>query len=229
MTIANALNILKTYPNFDIDKAGVTLRKNLKTEDATVDFINSYLVAHGKITLVPKSLNGNSPVRNEVDFIDLDSSMIEKPQSALNGFGELPPMPMGNDGFYKILYEQTRAELSDLKRRYDDAKDDKHKAEIELVANRSGVGAQLVQGVTALAPTLAGIFGGGGMAGVGSTETPQQQIQAQEVKKQAQDPKLVAIVQHYGTLDEETKTKVYNLLAKVFATPTLLDELLTQL
>ncbi|NTW18178.1 MAG: hypothetical protein HGA42_00590 [Nostocales cyanobacterium W4_Combined_metabat2_030] len=233
MTITQALQIIQTYPHYDIDKEGLTLRKNLKTGDATLDLINSYLSAHGKITLVPKYMNGNAPTRNENDSIALDSSMLEKVNPApVNGLGGFENIPASSpsESFYKILYEQSRAELSDLKRRYDDAKDEKHKAEIELVANKNGVGAQLVQGVTALAPALAGIFGGGvAGVGVGSTEAPSPSPMQQAQLEAAKDSKLVAIVQHYQTLDNEMKAKVYSLLAKLFSNPGQIDEILSLL
>ena len=224
MTIQYALNILKTYPFVDIDKEGETIRKQVKSEDVTAELLNSYLSAHKKIELVPKTAQGASTIRNTADTISLNSSMIESNVAGLNGISEdytrnpsALPQPVGGlEVFYKNLWEDAKNDVRDYKRRYEDAIADKHKLDIELAGNKNSFMSNLAPALAGLAPMLMG----GGVAPLAGTSEPQLNAPSPQP---IQDSRIVGIVKFFATLDEPTKAKFYELCGKIFTDTSQID------
>ncbi len=224
MNLKDVIEVLKTYSFVDIESRGVMVRKQYPTAELSEGILRSYLAIHSSLSVVPKKMLGNSPMRLTDETIHLDKSDIE----GMAGLGsiETPSVMRGSSAeseLYKIMYENARAEASEYKRKYEDALNDKHKAEIQLAAKGdSGLG-EIVQGLAGFAPIF---FGGGGAApALGDTSTNQQpQPQAQVVERA--DVRLQGIVRHFSTLTEENKAKVYNLLVKVFTDLDKIDQIL---
>lgn len=227
MTIQYALNILKTYPFVDIDKGGETIRKQIKSEDVTAELLNSYISAHKKIELVPKSTQGNTSIRNTSDTITLDSSMIEKSSNVggLNGISDdytrnpaALPQPVGAlEVFYKNLWEDAKNDVRDYKRRYEDAMAEKHKLDIEIAGNKNSFMSNLAPALGSLVP----MFMGGSTAPLAGT--PETQTTSQPQIQPIQDVRIKGIVQFFATLDEPTKAKFYELCGKIFADTSQID------
>lgn len=235
MELQNALSIARTYPYVDIDAEGRTIRKHLNTGELTPELLRSYVVAHQQVTIVPKKLNGNSPIRliGNAMTVDLGSIQNHQPRG-LDGFEpSFPPVApapssrqSGSEDLYRILYENAREEAREYKRKYEDALNDKHKVELELAGNKNSVVGDIAQGLAGFAPMLMGSMGGGvGVAGV----PQQQQPQPAPGLKPVSDVKLAAIIQYYNKLDDAGRQKVYELLAKVFADLSKIDQIISTL
>lgn len=233
MDVLAALNILKSYPLFDIDTlSGELKRKQLSPDMADENMIRGYVNMFGGIRLVPKKLIGASPMRlpSEAIEIRLTDLRPEYPvRQGLNGYLDTPPptyqMSRNSDNssaeLYRIMWENAKEEAREYKRKYEEAINDKHKAELELAGKGNGMGEVL----GAMAPALAGLMGGGA-AGVGNVpHTPQTAPALQPIK----DQKLGLIINYYNRLAPEDKEKVYNLLAKVFTDLSQIDTILEML
>lgn len=235
MDVSAALNILKSYPLFDIDTlSGETKRKQLSPDMADEKMIRGYVNAFGGIRLVPKKLIGASPMRLTSETIEIRVTDLrpEYPaQQGLNGMFDTPSpayqMSRNHDNsnteLYRLMYENAKEEAREYKRKYEDAINDKHKAELELAGKGNGMG----EAFGAMVPALAGLMtGGGGAAGVGNVpRTPPAAPALQPIK----DQKLGLIINYYNRLATEDKEKVYNLLAKVFTDLSQIDTLLEML
>lgn len=225
MDIQSVLTILKTYPFADIDSEGVTIRKHIATGDLSPDLVRSYLVQYHNITLVPKRMMGTSPVRNQQEAITLDAAKLQPaPSYGLNGFDGMPPHSSGGSSeLYKIMYENAKEEAREYKRKYEDAINDKHRAELELASSKNSFVGDIAQGLAGFAPVLMGGMGANAPAApVGIGEVPKPQVTA----KPLTDVKLQAIVKYYSGLDNAAKERVYSLLAKVFSNLNLIDKML---
>lgn len=226
MKIESAITIIQTYLFADIDADGKTIRKHIDTKEITNSLLESFIDAYKSVTLVPKKLNGNSPIR-----LVGNSITVEAESKGLNGFNNIPAMPVpgpasSNSGdLYRILYENAKDEAKEYKRKYEDVLNEKHKVELELAGNKNSYVGDIAQGLAGFAPMLMGGMGGGvGMGGVGQTPTqPQPSI------KPVTDVKLAAIIQYYNKLDDAEREKVYQLLAKVFGDISIIDSLISKL
>jgi hypothetical protein len=227
MELQNALSIAQTYPFVDIDADGRTIRKHINPQELSIPVMRGYVQAHKQITIVPKKLNGNSPVRLIGNSITVDHSEI--PQypirqhfaESLNGFDGAMQPNNGNSELYRIMYENAKEEAREYKRKYEDAINDKHKAELELAGSKNSVVGDIAQGLAGFAPMIMGGMTNG-VAGMGNATPPPA-----PALKPVADVKLAAIVKYYSTLDESSRQKVYDLLAKVFADISKIDKLLS--
>jgi hypothetical protein len=245
MDIQRVISILSQYPFIDVEKSdGSPIQKHIKTSDLTAEMVKGWALAYVKITITPKKMMGNSPMRVSHAAIEIDSnSLVDVPQQSynrggLNGFNEpsypnyppqhysqyhQPQQPMsGNEsGLYKILYETALNDLRAMTTKYEEEREKRHTSELELSGSKNSVIGDIAQGLSGFAPMLMGMAGGG--AGVGMGEAPQAQTAQAPQVKPISDAKLAAIVKYYNTLDDEHRQKIYDLLAKVFANMSLID------
>jgi hypothetical protein len=225
MEIQSALTIIKTYPFADIDNEQGTIRRHVSTTDLTAELLRSYISAYKKITLVPKRMMGTSPQRLISEVIKVDVPALQ-PVNGLNGFDT--PQSMGansgqNSELYRIMYENAKDEAKEYKQKYEEAIKEKHKAEIELAGNKNSVVGDIAQGLAGFAPML---MGGIGKTAVGVGEAPQQATPHNGNLKPISDIKLQAIIRYYSNLDDVSKQRIYDLLAKVFTDLSLIDKIL---
>jgi len=208
------------------------------TAELTPDLLRSYLEMHGQISIVPKRMNGNAPTRLAAESMTLNAAKfagvglgaldaIAAPVQYNHPAPSAPAPSAGNGDVYRILYEQALADVREYKRKYEDAKDAQHKAELELAGNKNSMVGDIAQGLAGVAPML---FGGGGapVAGLAGAPTPTQ-TQAPAPPARPVDQRTAAIVKHYSGLDDTNKQKVYTLLAKVFSDISRIDDILTKL
>ena len=155
--------------------------------------------------------NGNAPIRLVGSAIVVDDAGRSLAGYEPNYIPQPVSIPRGNDSgdLYRILYENSKEEARDYKRKYEDALNEKHKVELELAGNKNSFVGDIAQGLAGFAPMLMGGMGGG--VGVGSVAPS-----APQPLKPVTDTKLAAIIQYYNRLDAHDKDKVYNLLALVF-------------
>lgn len=222
MKAAHIINILKSYPFCDIERGNTIIRRQLPTDELDEGLLESYTSAYGKIKIIPKRMSGNSPIRIQDEAVELSASDFPKQYSqGLNGFDSQPSQG-GSGELYKIMYENARAEASEYKQKYEAALNDKHKAELEMVGNKSNW-------LEHIGPTMgtlgAVLLNGGAPAGMGSI--PQQPVSTPApANLQPVDPQLKAIITYYNKLDADNKQKVYTLLAKVFTDLGRIDDVL---
>lgn len=222
MDIQTALTIAKTFPSVDIEADGQIIRKNIDSGTLDDTLLRSYFNAHGSLTIVPKKKNGNAPIRLVGSAIVVDDAGRSLAGYEPNYIPQPVSIPRGNDSgdLYRILYENSKEEARDYKRKYEDALNEKHKVELELAGNKNSFVGDIAQGLAGFAPMIMGGMGGG--VGVGSVAPS-----APQPLKPVTDTKLAAIIQYYNRLDAHDKDKVYNLLALVFGDLTLIDKFLT--
>jgi hypothetical protein len=228
--INNTLTILQTYPFVDIESNGGNVRKQLPTKELTTDLVQSYLQQYNSITLIPKKLMGNAPIRISSEKIELN--LETSPISGLGSFenNSFPatrqemPSQSSNGDIYRILYENALSEARDYKRKYEEARDEKHKAELELVGNKNSVIGDIANGLSGFAPMLMGGLNGG----LGNAENAKQEQNKTETPP-ITDIKLKAIIQQYSKLNEENRNKLYKLLAFIFGDISNLDQFINQI
>lgn len=237
MDINSTLNIIRSYPFVDIDKGETIIRRHVATAELTPDLLRSYLEMHGQISIVPKRMNGNAPTRLAAESMTLNAAKFAGVgMGALDAIAPVqynhhapsnPAPSAGNSDVYRILYEQALADVREYKRKYEDAKEAQHKAELELAGNKNSMVGDIAQGLAGVAPML---FGGGGapVAGLAGAP-PATQPQAPTQPPRPVDQRTAAIVKHYSGLDDTNKQKVYTLLAKVFSDISRIDDILTKL
>lgn len=213
MQLRNALIIIKSYHSIDIENNGVVIRKEIRTGDVTSDLLNSYLLAYGTITIIPKRLNGAAPTRLLNEKFDIEP---ESKTSGLNGISEPAPVITNHTSeMYKVLYENAKEDAREYKRKYEDAVNDKHKAEIELAGSKNSFIGDLASGLSGFAPMLMG----------GTPATPALGEVGETQHSEPTDVRLKAINNYYSKLDEPSKVKVYKLLVRVFSDISILDKL----
>ena len=230
MELNKVLTIIKSYPFVDIDKGSTIMRRHVPTGTLTADLLQSYSDMYGEISIVPKKMNGNSPVRLTGETIPLSPQPISPLITGMSGVETtMPQMAMmpqqgGNNdsNIYRILYEQARQELSEYKRKYDEAVEGRHRAEMERAENKTSMVGDIAQGLAGVAPLLFG----GGMNGLGNaTPEPTPQAAPQPAPR-PMDVRLQGIIKHYNGLDDANKQKVYSLLAKLFTDISRIDTLI---
>lgn len=230
MELNKVLTIIKSYPFVDIDKGSTIMRRHVPTGTLTADLLQSYSDMYGEISIVPKKMNGNSPVRLTGETIPLSPQPISPLITGMSGIETavpqmaMMPQPSGNNdsNIYRILYEQARQELSEYKRKYDEAVEGRHRAEMERAENKTSMVGDIAQGLAGVAPLLFG----GGMNGLGNaTPEPTPQAAPQPAPR-PMDVRLQGIIKHYNGLDDANKQKVYSLLAKLFTDISRIDTLI---
>jgi len=220
MSIKDVLQILQTYNHVDIESKSKVIRKHIATDELSEELLKSYLAVYGEITLIPK--NGSNKIVEQA--LNLDGSNVEYAPSlgSVNApYQHRSTSPESE--LYKIMYENAKEEAREYKRKYEDALNDKHKAEIELAGSKSSGLGEIAQGLAGFAPMLLGAGNQSANALGNAPAAPQQQVQV----TQKADVRLQGIVKHYNGLDEETKAKVYTLLTKVFSDTQKLDEVIS--
>lgn len=228
MNLKDVLQVLKTYPTVDIETKDKLIRRNISTSELSEALLRSYVSIYSIITIIPKKMTGNAPMKVPDEAITVSHKDLEG-EGGLSGIeaglGVSSRSSSPESELYKIMYENAKEEAREYKRKYEDALNDKHKAEIELAGSKgSGLG-EIAQGLGSLAPMFLGM-GGGSPQPLGEAQ-PQAQPQAHVAKKA--DVRLQAIVKHYSTLQEEEKEAVYSLLVKVFSNMEKIGEIVSLL
>lgn len=220
MNLKDVLQVLKTYPAVDIESSNKLIRRNISTEELSESLLRSYISMHSTITIIPKKMTGNAPIRIKDEAITIDKQSIEGDI----GLGNVEMASRSNSPeseLYKIMYENAKEEAREYKRKYEDALNDKHKAEIELAGSKSGGLGELAQGLAGFAPMLLG--NGQQSAPLGEAN---QGNDKPRVEKKA-DPRLQAIVKHFSALTDENKDNVYTLVVKACSNLEKIDEIVS--
>jgi len=221
MNLNDVLNIIQSYSHVDIESEGKSIRKHLPTSELNSNLLSSYLSYHGKLTLIPKKMMGNAPMKLHEEALTIDKSSII--QSTGLGSIESSSRSTGNESeLYRIMYENAKEEARDYKRKYEEALNEKHKAELELAGNKnSGLG-EIAQGLAGFAPMLLGGGNNQGAAPLGNT-TPT----TNDAGYKKADPRLQNIIKRYAGLSEDEKDSIYGLLVKAFSNLDKVDEIIS--
>jgi len=226
MNLKDVLQVLKTYPTVDIETKDKLIRRNISTSELSEALLRSYVSIYSIITIIPKKMTGNAPMKVPDEAITISHKDLEG-ENGLSGVETGLSVSSRSSSpeseLYKIMYENAKEEAREYKRKYEDALNDKHKAEIELAGSKgSGLG-EIAQGLAGFAPMLLG-------AGTGTgSPAPLGEAQPQAHVAKKADVRLQAIVKHYSTLNEEEKDAVYNLLSKVFGDLGKINEIVSLL
>ncbi len=220
MNLNDVLNIIQSYSHVDIESEGKVIRKHLPTSDLTIDLLGSYLSIHGVLAIIPKKMMGNAPMKQTDETIMLNKSSVKG-----SGLGSIEtatrPTSSGESELYRIMYENAREEARDYKRKYEEAQNDKHKAEIELAGSKhSGLG-EIAQGLAGFAPMLLGAGSSSSPSPLGNTNQPAPVVKA--------DPRLQNIAKRYAILTEEDKDSIYGLTIKALANLDKVDDIIAML
>ena len=222
MNISEILVVLRTYPAFDIDKTdGTSLRKQLLVDDNTEELLTSYLKMHGTLRIYPKRKQGSAFMRDESAIMELGAPLNRK--NGLGGFNTYPQnsAPSGTADMYKIMWESERENARDWKTKYENTLNDLRKLEVEHAGSKNSAMGDIMSGLAGVLPAMMG----GGAASPTALGSTHAQLQNQPSLQPVKDKRLLGIVTFYNKLDEDSKTKVYTLLTKVFQNMDKIDEL----
>lgn len=228
MDLTAVIQIVKTYPFADIDKAdGGVIRKHIPTSELSEDMLRSYGAIYGAIRIIPKRLMGNAPLRLDNEAISIPNVPQIEPLPAttlatsLGSPYSAQPTPQG-ENVYKILYENAKEDAREYKRKYEDILTEIRKLEVEHAGSKNSFVGDLAQGLAGFAPLLMGK----GMAGLGeASSTPEQPAQhVSQVGTPIKDRRLVNIVTYYNKLEEGLKQKLYELLSLALTSPEKIEK-----
>lgn len=220
MNLNDVLNIIKSYSHVDIESEGKIIRKHIPTSELQSGLLKSYVSIHGSINIIPKRMVGNAPMKVADEAIMVDKSSVETDV----GLGTIETASRSNSPeseLYKIMYENAKEEAREYKRKYEDALNDKHKAEIELAGSKNSGFGDIAQGLAGFAPMLLG--GGNQSAPLGEAN---QGAEKPKVEKKA-DPRLQAIVKNYSNLNDDNKDSIYALVIKALSNLEKIDEIIS--
>lgn len=219
MNLNDVLNIIKSYSHVDIESEGKIIRKHIPTSELQSGLLKSYVSIHGSIKIIPKRMVGNAPMKVADEAIMVDKSSVETDV----GLGTIETASRSNSPeseLYKIMYENAKEEAREYKRKYEDALNDKHKAEIELAGSKNSGFGDIAQGLAGFAPML---LGGNQSAPLGEANQSEGKT---KVEKKA-DPRLQAIVKNYSTLSDDNKDGIYALVVKALSNLEKIDEIIS--
>lgn len=219
MNLQSIIKIIQTYPFVDIERTGgIMVRKHIETKELTEELIRSYVEVYGEIIIVPKRKTGNAFVRTEGENMTINRAQLPA-VGGLNGFDQ--PVMGNENGMYKVFYEQAKQENRDLQARNESLLSELRKLEVEYAGNKNSALGAITQGLAGIAPMF-----------LNSSAAPLAGIQQQPAQQALpattpiQDKRLVGIIQFYQKQDDPTKSKIYELLCKVFANLDGIDEVI---
>ncbi|NMC34840.1 MAG: hypothetical protein GYA36_20660 [Veillonellaceae bacterium] len=124
---------------------------------------------------------------------------------------------------YRIMWENERENAREYREKYEKTLEELRKLEVEHAASKNSAVGDIVAGLAGVVPSLMGLDGGALGTTAGKPQGAGQSLQP------VKDNRLQAIVMYYTKLDENQKSKVYNLLAKVFQNINSIDSILEQM
>jgi len=220
MNLNDILNIIQSYSHVDIESNGKIIRKHLPTGELSINLLGSYLSIHDTLSVIPKRMMGNAPMKQQDEAIIISKDSIKG--SGLSGVENVArPTVGGESELYRILYENAKEEAREYKRKYEDAQADKHKAEIEIAGNRNGGLGDIIQGLAGFAPVFMGSGASQGAVPLGDANQPTPTIKV--------DARLQNITKRFVTLAEEDKDSIYGLTIKAFANLDKIDDIISML
>lgn len=223
MTVGEVIAVLRTYPAFDVEKPdGTPLRRQIKWGNETAELLQSYVRMYGSIRVIPKRKQGSAYIRDTGSIMELGS--VQPNQNPLGTFesGMHTPVAGGSD-VYRIMWENERENAREYREKYEKTLEELRKLEIEHAASKNSAIGDIVSGLAGVVPSLMGVDGGSLGSTAGKPQGAGQQLQP------LKDNRLQAIVMYYNKLDESSKAKVYNLLARVFQDINSIDSILEQM
>jgi len=224
MTVSEVLVVLRTYPAFDIEKSdGTPLRRQVKWGQDTPELLQSYVRMYGQIKIVPKRKQGSAFVRDTGSIMDVgNAQVVPYPLGSVDS-GFIGGPSSGGTDVYRIMWENERENAREYREKYEKTLEELRKLEVEHAASKNSAVGDIVAGLAGVVPSLMGLDGGALGTTAGKPQGAGQSLQP------VKDNRLQAIVMYYTKLDENQKSKVYNLLAKVFQNINSIDSILEQM
>lgn len=224
MTVGEALVVLRTYPAFDIEKFdGTPLRRQVRMGQDTVELLQSYVRMHGQIRVIPKRKQGSAYVRDTGSIMEVGGAQSTPYPLGSIDSGYIAGAASAGTDVYRVMWENERENAREYREKYEKTLEELRKLEVEHAASKNSAIGDIVTGLAGVVPSLMGLDGGT----LGSTSGKPQG--AGQPLQPVKDNRLQAIVMYYSKLDDSQKSKVYNLLAKVFQNINSIDSILEQM
>lgn len=220
MELQEIIDKLRSYPAFDIEANGVVVQKQLYTDNTDIkEVVMCAADNFSRIRLVPKNRVGNAFMRDTANSMSYQKKTVPEHQEAPADVSMQLPVGNNSSDFYRILWEQERANAREYKEKYERVYEDLHRKELELVENKNSIGASMISGLGSIAPMFMG--GGGGVGELPAQSHPQPQTTP---GSKPIDKKMGQVVTCYMKQTEDVKKKLAKLFSNIFSQIELLDD-----